>query len=178
MFISLGQNVNGNNIATSNDGITWQAGGILFNNPNLNWYCIGCNGKIWLAGGDGGNYVNNDGTNYGLAYSYDSINWVGIDTTSLSVGNILNISCGILISYLINCSIDILSNNTLILTSADEKIGRIGFHIPKFLYPTEPSVCTPQEMYIGEYDIKQAFQRHPELAVYAKLIEIWPKTAE
>lgn len=72
-------------------------------------------------------------------------------------------------------SLVILSNNALILKPTRRKIGKIGFHIPELHHPAADSVCTPEEVYIGEYQIDQAFQKHfAQFGVYRRLIEVYP----
>jgi len=76
--------------------------------------------------------------------------------------------------YQSNDSLIILSRNTLMLRPITEVIGRVGFHMTDILRLGIVSVSTPQELYVGEHDIKQGLEKHPELAIYARLIDTYP----
>lgn len=80
-------------------------------------------------------------------------------------------------------SLLISSNNPLlILGSSTKSIGRIGFHTLDILqcWPHSCFLTSEQikEVHVGEYEIKQAFQKYPGLVVYARLIDTYPKPAE
>ena len=82
-------------IAYSYDGINWNRAGRLFNNQAN---CVATNGSIWIAGGSAGGYFYGSGTNapYRLAYSFDGINWTGVNNANslLAMGQVKGIAYG------------------------------------------------------------------------------------
>jgi hypothetical protein len=60
-------------IIYSYDGITWKNASLTI--FTFRGWCVSNNGKIWVAGGEGGNTI---------AYSSNGINWTGLGTSILS----------------------------------------------------------------------------------------------
>ena len=80
-------------LAYSYDGINWIRGGILF---QYQAYCVATNGSIWLVGGNSGSlwYGSGPTASHSAAYSFDGINWTGINGPALSAGNIKGFAYG------------------------------------------------------------------------------------
>jgi hypothetical protein len=70
----------------SYDGINWITSSKIFDN-NAN--CVATNGSIWLAGGNSGIFYYGlnvaSSTAYRMAYSFDGINWTGVNASSLAL---------------------------------------------------------------------------------------------
>jgi hypothetical protein len=78
--------------------------------------------------------------------------------------------------YMGKSAITLLSDNTIRLDPIQTTLGRVGFHLPKIKKFSKSIIpgCVPEEVHVGEYAIKKALQRFPELEVYARLIDIYP----